>query len=432
MPATTIFALSSPPGRGGVAVMRVSGPASRALIETLTCRVCPCARQAVLRRLHHGGQTIDRGLVLYFPAPASFTGEDMAEFQVHGGRAVVQSLSAALVAAGADPAAPGDFTKRAFLNGKLDLAQAEGIADLIDAETMHQQQQALAQAEGGLSRLYEAWRAYLLRNLAWLEALLDFPDEDLPDNLWQKLQIEIRGLSQELDRHLSDARRGERLRTGIRIAILGAPNVGKSSLLNALAQRDVAIVSPQAGTTRDVVEVHLDLGGYPVILADTAGLRETADDIERLGIERAHSQAALADLRLSLIDVTEPRPALLHYEQDENTLLVYTKIDLAEPPPGSIAISTVSNAGIENLLSNLTSRVAALFSDRISSPPTRERHRHELVAMQAALTRFATSVTPDIAAEELRLALTCLGRLTGRVDVEDLLDLIFRDFCIGK
>jgi tRNA modification GTPase len=430
----TIYALSTPPGRGGVAVVRVTGPLSRALIESLTGQPCPPPRYAALRRLGHTGREIDRGLVLFFAAPASFTGEDMAEFQVHGGKAVVQALGQALEALGARPAAPGDFTKTAFLNGKLDLVQAEAVADLIDAETSCQQAQALAQAEGGLSRLYEGWRETLLQNLAWLEAMLDFPDEDLPADLWDRLQRQIAELAAELTAHLDDARRGERLRQGIKIAILGAPNAGKSSLLNALAHRDVAIVSARAGTTRDVIEVNLDLGGYPVIVADTAGLRETGDDIEQQGIDRAMASAAEADLKLLLFDATLPLDAATLAWADDTALIVRTKADLLAAPlaEDSLLISTAANTGIDKLLAALTGRVASLFADRSTSPPTRERHRHHLQMASEALRRFTDLQTPDLAAEDLRIALTALGRITGRVDVEELLDVIFRDFCIGK
>ena len=371
--------------------------------------------------------------MLYLAAPASFTGEAMAEFQVHGGRAVVQSLSLALEALGATPALPGEFTRRAFLNGKLDLAEAEAVNDLVNAETAEQQAQALVQAEGGLSRLYENWRATLLRSLAWLEALIDFSEEELPADLWPTLQAEIARLATELAAHLGDARRGERLRQGIRIAILGAPNAGKSSLLNALAQREVAIVSQQAGTTRDIIEVNLDLGGYPVILADTAGLRKTEDEVEQAGIERARRQAKEADFCLLLIDTARRSDEAVKDFQGENTLTIFTKADLSEQTTtGQLLISTVTGQGIDRLLAELTARISALYSGRVTPPPTRERHRHNLQAALEALQRFAGTTALDLAAEDLRLALNALGRLTGRVDVEELLDVVFRDFCLGK
>ncbi len=431
---STVYALSTPPGRGGVAVIRVSGPASGFLIESLTGQPIPPPRQAALRRLVYGGQAIDRGLVLYFAAPASFTGEDMAEFQIHGGRAVVQSLAKALESLGAVPAEPGEFTKRAFLNGKLDLAQAEAIADLVNAETAFQQAQALAQAEGSLSNLYENWRETLLHSLAWLEAIIDFPEEDLPADLWQKLKEKIAGLEIAVTAHLNDARRGERLREGIKIAILGAPNAGKSSLLNVLAERDVAIVSAQAGTTRDIIEVNLDLGDYPVILSDTAGLREAGDVIEREGIARARRLAEKADLKILLFDATTERDAATAAFADETAMVVYTKADLlgSLPLKTGIYLSNTTGDGIAALLTALTDRVAKLYGSSVTPPPTRERHRHHLRQAVEALVRFSNVETIDLAAEELRLALGAIGRITGRVDVEELLDVIFRDFCIGK
>ncbi len=301
----TIFALASAPGRAGIAVLRLSGAQAGALLTRLTQRPLPPPRQLTLRHLIRptDGMLLDRSMVAWFPAPASFTGEDCAELHLHGGRAILQAVSAVLAAQpNTRLAEPGEFTRRAFLNGKLDLTAAEAVADLIHAETEAQLQQALRQHEGGLAQLYAGWATRLTTCLAHLEAAIDFADEELPADLATRQAATIATLATEITSHLQDERRGERLRDGFRIAILGAPNAGKSSLLNRLAQREAAIVSATAGTTRDVLEVHLDLGGYPVILADTAGLRETADAIEQEGIRRAWQQAEQADLKLLVLD----------------------------------------------------------------------------------------------------------------------------------
>ncbi len=416
-------------------MIRVSGPLSRSIIEALTGRPVPKSRHAALRCLTHGGAAIDRGLILYFKAPASFTGEDMAEFHVHGGPAVMLSLSRALTALGARLAEPGEFSKRAFLNGKIDLTEAEAIADLIDAESAAQQAQALAQAGGALSKLYEAWTTRLLRMLAYVEASLDFADEDLPPDMLDELGRQAKGLGEEIATHLADARRGERLRRGVQIAILGAPNAGKSSLLNTLAQRDVAIVSARAGTTRDVIEVHLDLAGYPVIVADTAGLREATDEIESEGIARAKAQANAADIKLLLFDATQEPDSIVRSLNDDNSLLVATKRDLPESrrvPCADVAISILTGEGVSELLAKMGQMVAERCGDLSRPAPTRERHAGHLRCAHESLVRYGATATPDLAAQELRVALRSLGRITGRVDVEDLLDVIFKDFCIGK
>ena len=403
---------------------------------------------AVLRSLYDAnGEALDRGLVLWFPGPASFTGEDMAELHVHGGRAVVQEVLGRLGDLdGLRAAEPGDFTRRAFDNGKLDLAEVEGLADLIDAETAAQRKQALRQLGGYLSDTVADWRIRLTRTLAHLEAAIDFSDEDLPESLWREVHDEIAALTGEIDRTLADAHRGERLREGFHIAIVGAPNAGKSSLLNALARRDAAIVAETAGTTRDVVEVHLDLGGYAVILADTAGLRDVAGDgdaIEREGIRRAHAKAADADLKLALFDVGDPAspdPATVSLV-DRTTLVVASKTDrFSGPPPVALAghacipVSARTGAGLADLLATLTEMLGARADTAPDEAPaiTRVRHRHALDETRAALTRAAAAPLPELAAEDLRLASRALGRITGQVDVEDLLDVIFSDFCIGK
>ena len=363
----TIYALSTAPGRAGVAVVRVSGADSAALIERLSGKPAPRVRRASLRALSHEGTAIDHALVLYFKAPASFTGEDMAEFQIHGGRAVIRSLEKALEYLGARRADPGEFSRRAFQNGKIDLTGAEALADLIDAESEAQQAQALTQAGGALEKLYGAWSQRLLHALAYVEASLDFADEELPEDILDKTRADIAILAGEIAEHLNDARRGERLRTGFRIAVLGAPNAGKSSLINALAERDAAIVSAIAGTTRDVIEVHLNLGGYPVIISDTAGLRETSDAVESEGIARARSAAANADLKLLLFDSSAIADNETMALNDDKSLIIFTKSDVSNSAQDGYVISVHTMDGMSDLLSGIIQK-NSVFVWRCFSP----------------------------------------------------------------
>ncbi len=452
-PSDTIFALSTPPGRAGIAVLRLSGPAAGATLEALGAKPLPAPRRARLTRLADPDERapIDSALVLWFPGPASFTGEDMAELHLHGGRAVVAAAVEALARRpGLRPAEAGEFTRRAFDNGKLDLSEVEGLADLIDAETEAQRRQALSQMAGALSRLTEGWRARLLPALAHMEAAIDFPEEDLPAAVTAGIRGEATALAEEIAGHLADRRRGERLRDGLQVAIVGPPNSGKSSLLNALARRDAAIVSAAAGTTRDVVEVHLDLAGYPLTLADTAGLRElvgpAGDAVELEGMRRARQRAQAADLKLAVFDITTwpeldaGTLALL----DRDTLVVLNKCDLrpvgvaaaelpalGDRPP--FVISATGGSGLDQLLAALEREVAARLGAATAAPAvTRARHRRALVDCRSALERAAVAELPELVAEDLRLAIRALGRITGQVDVEDILDVIFRDFCIGK
>lgn len=444
----TIFALASAAGRAGVAVFRVSGPgAARAFVD-LTRRALPPARRAVRVRLCSPatGEVLDDGLGLWFPAPKSFTGEDVAELHLHGGRAVEAAVTDALRGLeGLRLAEPGEFTRRAFENGKFELTAAEGLADLVNAETEAQRRQARRQLEGELGAIYEGWRARLIEALAHYEAVIDFTDEELPADLAQKIKHKMLGLEEEISQHLDDNRRGERLRDGIYIAIIGAPNVGKSSLLNALARRDAAIVAETAGTTRDVVEVHLDLGGFPVIVADTAGLREAADGVEREGIRRAEARAAEADIRLALFDITlwpELDAKTLGLVGDD-TVPILNKADLLGPGQGPgakervggrpvVIASAKTGAGMAELLKCVESMVSHRIDLAGSPALTRARHRDALEQSVDALTRFAGASEEALAAEDLRLAARALGRITGRVEVDDILDVIFRDFCIGK
>ena len=435
----TIFALSSGQGRAGVAVIRVSGPAAGTAIYALTGARPGPPRLMVLRDIRDGaGTTIDKAMVAWFAAPRSVTGDDIAEFHVHGGRAVVAAVLDALSKiAGCRPADAGDFTRRAFDNGKLDLTQVEGLADLIDADTESQRRQALRQMNGALGTLYESWRARLMRALAHLEADIDFPDEDLPDHLPDALRGDLDALALEMRAHLNDAGIGERTRDGFHVVIVGAPNVGKSSIINMLAKRDAAIVAATAGTTRDVVEVQLDIAGLPVTLADTAGLREAGDAIEREGVRRAHQRTAEADLRIAVFDAaTWPqRDAATAALVDDATIVVVNKSDLASARDvgAALAMSATTGVGIDALIAVLTERVRAAADAATDAPPiTRLRHRRAVLDSHDALTRARGAHAAELRAEDMRLAARALGRITGRVDVEDLLDIIFKDFCIGK
>jgi tRNA modification GTPase len=423
----TIFAPATAAGPAGIAVIRISGPRAGDALRALAGRL-PKPRHATRAKFRTKGEALDDGLALWFPAPASFSGEDMAELHLHGGRATVAAALAALSAMdGLRLAEPGEFTRRAFDNGKLDLTAVEGLADLVAAETEAQRRQALRQLEGALSALYEGWRAELLRILAWAEAELDFPDEK--PNV-HGMNDKIRGILSRIILHLEDHRRGERLRDGIQIAILGPPNVGKSSLLNALARREAAIVAATAGTTRDVIEVHLDLAGYPVTLADTAGLREAASDIEAEGMRRALARAESADIKLVLFEAGKPVGAASKL-LDDRAIRVFNKIDLARAR-GPFAISVKTGEGLDELIAEVTRRVGTLAELGDGPALTRARHREALVECRAALERALAAAQPELAAEDLRLAVRALGRITGRVGVEDVLDVIFRDFCIGK
>lgn len=388
-------------------------------------------------------EELDRGLALWFPGPRSATGEDVGELHLHGSRAVLASVMTALRRRGLRLAEPGEFTRRAFLNGRLDLTQAEAVADLAAAETEAQRRQALRQLDGALGTLYRGWAGRLLRLLAHLEAAIDFPDEDLPPEIEARVAAETAELAAEIERHLADGHRGERLRDGIAVAILGPPNAGKSSLLNQLARREAAITSPVAGTTRDVIEVAIDLAGYPVVLADTAGLRETADMVEQEGLRRALARAESAELRLFVFDASRPEDAAGAAQwPGPDTILVANKVDLiaasACPPPAmleragiAIPVSALTGEGIAELIAALAPRIAERH-DSTAPLLTRVRHREALETAAEALRRSLTAGLPELRAEDLRLAWRSLGRITGHVDVDDLLDVIFADFCLGK
>lgn len=457
----TIFALASAYGQAGVAVIRVSGPAAQSSLKTLSGKTDFQARKAIFTTLINSvsRESIDHALVLFFENPASFTGEDVVEYQIHGGPAVIEEMLNVLAQ---QPdhrmALPGEFTRRAFENGKMDLTAAEAVADLVHAETLAQKQQALSQMGGALSKIYEDWREELKKSLAYLEADIDFPDEDLPDGVAAQVKPKLEILKTGIENHLNDNRRGERLRDGIQVAVIGAPNAGKSSLINKLAQRDVAIVSDQAGTTRDVIDVHLNLAGFPVILSDTAGLRpdqlgkEGQDKIESEGIRRALEKAEQADIRLLLFDASELPDIDEHTKAliDDTALVVFNKIDchsegaehlkdlvqddkaLGCVQNDIIYISVENNANVNQLLDELVSRVKLLLGSQDTPSLTRQRHRDALEKCSESLSRACKGNVAELIAEDVRLAIRYLGQITGRVDVEDLLDVIFKDFCIGK
>jgi tRNA modification GTPase len=500
-PRDTIFALSSGRGVAAVAVIRISGPRADEALQILTGRMPPARKAALVTIRNAQREEIDQALALWFPAPHSETGENVAELQVHGGRAVVAAVLAALGRLkGLRPAEAGEFTRRAFENAKLDLTRIEGLADLVMAETEAQRRQAFAQLKGLLGDRSEVWRGRLIAALALVEARIDFSDEaDVPEDLLTPALRIARELADEVETVLAQGRRGERLRDGLTVAIAGPPNAGKSTLLNRIARREAAIVSPYAGTTRDVIEVHLDLEGYPVTLLDTAGIRESADPVEQEGVRRARERASAADLVLWVVDGSEPlaegagggstglvaepglganqarwtvenKADLLAGRNESDSPNNELTSDLSFAPvnspltrkisdaltalPGArnesqsstneteispsgshFRLSAITGQGVDPLLTALARQAAAHLGAGEPALLTRERHRHALETVAAALRRALAGPAAgreDLVAEELRLAANALGKLTGRIDVEDILDVIFRDFCIGK
>ncbi|MEW6539666.1 MAG: tRNA uridine-5-carboxymethylaminomethyl(34) synthesis GTPase MnmE [Pseudomonadota bacterium] len=432
----TIFALATPPGRGAIAVLRLSGPGVEAALTALgSTRLKP--RMASVRDLSHAGDHIDQALVLRFVAPHSYTGEDAAELHLHGGRAVVEAASRALIELGLRPADPGEFTRRAFQNGRMDLAQAEAVADLIDAETSAQAKQALGQLDGKLSETYAGFRRDLLHALALVEAEIDFPDEEVPDNLARTAGPVLDRLGADLRRAVDTGRRGERVRDGYRIVLIGETNAGKSSLFNALVAREAAIVTPIAGTTRDVLDADLVIGGYAVTLSDTAGLRDSDDPVEAEGVRRARLRADQADLRVWVRAPGDPEGVAAAYVKDRD-LIVATKSDLGagsgDGEYETLAVSTATGDGLAELRDWIAARLAQDLSGADFPAVTQERHRLRLLEALESVdaARAALDVAPEMAGDDLRRAADALARVTGAIGVEDILGEVFSTFCIGK
>lgn len=431
MGGDTIYALGTGAGRAAIAIVRLSGPDTKATLEAMTGRaLAPRRATFAILRDSHSGEALDQGLALFFPAPRSVTGEDYGELHIHGGRASVEAtLSALSRRQGLRAAEPGEFARRGFANGKLDLSQAEALADLIDAQTEAQRRQALRVAGGALRRKVEGWRASLIEALALLETQLDFSDEgDVGLLAREKLAGLLAPVAAEIEETLREAPASERMRDGFTVMILGRPNAGKSTLLNALVSRDLAIVSPIPGTTRDMIEAHLDIGGLPVTLIDTAGLREAAEEIEKIGVDRTLARIETADLALWLsAEGEEPLAG------EAETLRVATKTDVRPAPTGWIGVCALSGEGLAALVDAIVERARARLGDGGEALILRERHR---TALTEALSGVEGAVEPgkdmEFAAEDLRRAAHALGRIVGAVDVEDVLDAVFSRFCIGK
>ena len=481
MSTDTIFALASPFAKSGVAILRISGDKALSTLIQLTGKTNWQPNLASLSVIRHpsSGETIDTGLAIYFAAPRSFTGEDVVELHLHGSLAILREMLSVLSAMhGLRHAEAGEFTRRAFMNGKMDLLEAEGLADLIEAETLQQKRQSQAQMRGEMSRHYEALRTQMITLLAHLEAYIDFPEEEIPESVLDNLKGDINHMVAAIHTALDDGGRGERLREGLMVAIIGAPNAGKSSLINLLAGRDAAIVSPQAGTTRDVIEIHKEISGFPVTFLDTAGLRQTTDFIEEEGVRRARQRAEAADVKLIIFDATQPMDEESRGLIDDNSLIVMNKADLHPrhpvepisrpastgsskaksqeafgvmnkeldpglPPTPSgfgghsrrediIHISCLTGEGYDKLLSALKARIAERYTPEKLPIITRARHRGLLEQTLSHLKRINTHAPLELTCEELRRAALCLGKITGKISVDDVLDVVFSSFCIGK
>ena len=442
----TIYALSTGPGVSGIAVVRVSGKEAAEVVKRLTSDDLPVPRVATLKKINYinTNNLIDEGVIIWFPGPNSYTGEDLAEFHVHGSRAVVSALHSSISEIkNCRLAEPGEFTKLAFQNGKINLLKAEGIADLVSAETEIQRKQAVEIMSGKSSDKFTSWRAKLLKILSHIEAKIDFPDEDLPKDILDEIQKTSNQVSKEIEKALDDQKVGERIREGFKIAIVGPTNAGKSSLLNYLSKRDVAIVSEIAGTTRDVIETHLNLDGYPVVVSDSAGIRESKNEIEKKGIKLALNRAKDADLKLIIVDAKSVDfTSVLKELIDENAILVVNKSDLIAgninkelKKHDHILVSIKNNLNLDKLILKIKKKLENKFISYGDILITRERHRQHLEQCISHLKNFKNkngSEDYDKAAEDLRLATRHLGMIVGKVDVEEILGSIFNDFCIGK
>ena len=442
----TIFALSTGPGISGIAIVRISGEDTIKVIKLLTNASIPEPRVATLRKINkiNTSELIDEGIILWFPGPDSYTGEDMAEFHIHGSKAVIDALHSSISQIeNCRLAEPGEFTKLAFQNGKINLLKAESIADLISAETEIQRQQAVKIMDGQSSKTFNNLREKLLKILSNIEAKIDFPDEDLPQDILNNTKKISSEVILSIKKILNDQRVGERIREGFKIAIIGPTNAGKSSLLNLLSNRDVAIVSEIAGTTRDVIETHLNIEGYPVVVSDTAGIRDSKNEIEKKGIKLALDNAENADLKLIIIDAKSiDFKGVLKKLLDENAILVVNKSDLLKEDLSSeiknfehVLISVKNNFNIEDLIIKIKNKLKNKFITSEDILITRERHRQHLEKCLNYLKRFEEKNEAqdfDKAAEDLRLATRHLGMIVGKVDVEEILSSIFNDFCIGK
>lgn len=435
----TIYALSTVYGKSGVAIIRISGSNALSVIDNMTSIKSIKPRYAYFSDILNGSEVLDKALVLYFKGPYSFTGEDVVELHCHGSKAVIASILEVLSQL---PyfrlAEAGEFSKRAFYNNKMDLTQAEGLADLIDSETKSQQRSAISQLEGGLSKLYNGWAGVLLELLAHLEAFIDFPDEDIPQNIIDDMENTVFKLMSEIRQHLETSDIGERLRDGYKVAIIGPTNAGKSSLLNAITNRNTVIVSDVAGTTRDAIDIHLDLKGYPVIFTDTAGLRETSDEIEQQGISIALQKQAEADFVLYLFDASKDSVQLFE-NQTKKGLYVANKVDklnqseqLALKEQGCVLISAKHNLGIDDLLIKIGSQIEHNFASFDGALMTRGRYKQSLNEVLTNLNSFSFDKEIELSAEDIRLATRALGQITGKVEINDILNKIFSDFCIGK
>lgn len=447
MSEKTIYALSTVYGKSGVAVIRISGSQALDAVKAMTDldinTIRPRYAYFTTLRDKNELHSIDHSLVLYFKAPNSFTGEDIVEFQTHGSKAVIASVMENLSKLeNFRLAEPGEYSKRAFYNGKMDLTEAEGLADLIDSETSEQQKYALRQMEGGLKNLYEGWRQDLVKILAHLEAFIDFPDEDIPSSVMSEMKNNVFKLETEIEHHLNGDSIGERLREGFRVVIIGAPNAGKSSLLNAIVNRNAAIVSDIAGTTRDAVDVHLDLNGYPVMFTDTAGLRETEEAIERLGIDIAYSKIQDADLVICLFDASIDSVQVFDkisnslknkalYVANKSDKLTFEQCSEIEKS-GCLVISAKQKAGVDKILDEVGKQLKQRFTSNSNLLITRRRYREALQDVLDNLQAFSFNKEIELTAEDIRLAARALGKITGRIEVDDILDKIFGDFCIGK